>query len=47
MRKAPFAHRSGAASCNYCKKDQIDLININDKTINENFNNTFLIFEGI
>ena len=31
---------------NYSKKDHIDLININDRTINLDFNNTFRIFEG-
>ena len=30
----------------YCKKDHIDLVNINDRTINYNLNNNFLIFEG-
>ena len=30
----------------YCKKDHIDLININDRTINYKFNNTFRLFEG-
>ena len=36
-----------AASYNYCKKEHIDLINFNGRTINWNFTNTFLIFEDV
>ena len=31
----------------YCKKDHIDLININDRTINYNLKNTFLIYSKV
>ena len=29
----------------YCKKDHIDVVNISDRTIKYNLNNTFLLFE--
>ena len=36
-----------ATSDNHCKKDNISLFYVNDRTMNENFKNNFLIFKGI